>query len=930
MQIKEKLLELLFTLIKEIHPHFHKNKIHMEDDFEKDLGLDSLSRVELISRVQETFHITLTQKALYEVQRPKELIELILHTKKDSSNNIYEIKSSLKLEEISFVPDNAETLIDVLKWHVNKHPHRVHIQLYEENFEGETITYIQLYENALKVASSLQELGLNPYECVAIMLPTGAEYFYSFFGILLAGGVPVPIYPPARPSQLEEHLRRHTHILNNCDAKILISTPQAKIVTALLKSYVQNIKEVVTIQEILKTKNTSILPQVHKKNTAFIQYTSGSTGDPKGVVLTHANLVANIKAMGERVHATSKDVFVSWLPLYHDMGLIGSWLASLYYSALFVVMSPLEFLAKPQRWLWAIHKYGGTLSASPNFGYEYTLHRLKNKNLKGLDLSSWRAAFNGAEAISPLSIKDFSEYFKQYGFNQKAMTPVYGLAESSVGLVFSTLNELPKIDTIQRELFMENKIAKKSTTNDTLSFVSCGLPLTGHQIRIVDTFGNELPSRHEGNLQFKGPSSTKGYYKNQKKTDELRDNSWLNTGDLAYIAEGELYITGRVKDIIIRAGRNIYPDQLEKSIGDIEGIRKGCVAIFGVIDKRTTTEQLVILAETKLTQKVSREELIDKIYTLCNDLLGSPADEVILAEPGAILKTSSGKIRRSATKDLFKKNRGKSENQNLWLQFCRLGIKSFFARIKRFFHFTKAYLFSGYCWTVFSICSFSAWLTLMILPSSLCRKAAYFFTKLATKLSFIPIEVKGFEKVKESIQNSIIVVNHASYLDSFILFATLPFEVSFVAKAELKNSFFTRIPLQKLNVHFVERFNFEKSLKDFKSLYTKSDKNTPLIIFPEGTFSRIPGLKPFHMGAFTLAVKKELSIIPIAIEGTRSILRDQSWFIHKGEIKLNIGKAITLKKKQKKLSQWDKSLILKEKSRNFILKHCKEPNLIYE
>jgi len=929
-QKEQDFLKYLLDLTKQIRPHFHKTAIFLHDDFEKDLGLDSLSRVELISRIHENFTMDCDENELYALQTPQELFKHILGEKKKSFIHTDQKRANLKLEESRSLPYQAQTLIDVLHWHLQEHPERIHIQMYEDNMQGEHITYKKLYEQSLKIASSLQVLGLKPSEAVAIMLPTSTEYFYSFYGILMAGGIPVPIYPPARPSQLEEHMQRHTRILENCGATILITIPEAKIVAKLLKSYVQQINDIITPKQLLDSKKATTLPQVKADDTAFIQYTSGSTGDPKGVVLSHANLLANIRAMGEAVNASSKDVFVSWLPLYHDMGLIGSWLGSLYYASVFVVMSPLDFLSRPERWLWAIHTYKGTLSAAPNFAYEYCLHRLKDTNLKGLDLRSWRAAFNGAEAVSPLTIKNFSQYFKAYGFNEKSMIPVYGLAESSVGLVFPPLNRKPLIDHIQRDLFMKEKIAKTSTTQPTLDFVSSGLVLKGHEIRIVDSTGHELPSRHEGALQFRGPSSTKGYYNNQTKTDELIDGKWLNTGDQAYIAQGELYITGRVKDIIIRAGRNIYPDQLEKAIGFIEGIRKGCVAIFAGIDKHTATERLIILAETKVRDAKQRQRLISEISTLSTDLLGVAADEIVLAEPGAVLKTSSGKIRRSATKELFEEKGGKAESQNLFLQLTRLGIKSLYPNIKRFYRFIKAYLFSTYVWSIFILFASFAWVLLLILPQSMAQKTARVFARTVFKLSLIPVHLSLPKNFKKDLKESIIVLNHASYIDAFVLFACLKTDLYFIAKSELKNTFFTRIPLQKLNCHFVERHEIKQSLQDTKELYALTEDKWPLVFFPEGTFTRVPGLRPFHMGAFTLAVEKGLSIIPLAMEGTRSILRPDSWFFYPGEINVYVGEKISLDAEQKGLSSWEKALFLAQNSRNYILEHCQEPDLIYE
>ena len=225
------------------------------------------------------------------------------------------------------------------------------------------------------------------------------------------------------------------------------------MVGRLLKSQVLSLRGVVTVSELTASSAPYIRPSISPNDIAFLQYTSGSTGNPKGVVLTHANLLANIRAMGEAVEATPDDVFVSWLPLYHDMGLIGACFGSLYFAILLIVMSPLSFLSRPKRWLWTIHQYRGTISASPNFGYEYCLLRLEDEAIEGLDLSCWRLALNGAEPVSPDSIEGFSRRFEPLGFKAEAMTPVYGLAESSVGLAFPPLHRGPLIDRIDREKF---------------------------------------------------------------------------------------------------------------------------------------------------------------------------------------------------------------------------------------------------------------------------------------------------------------------------------------------------------------------------------------------------------------------------------------------------------------------------------------------
>jgi 1-acyl-sn-glycerol-3-phosphate acyltransferase len=764
------------------------------------------------------------------------------------------------------------------------------------------------------------------------MLPSGTDYFFSFFGILMAGGIPVPIYPPARPSQLEDHMRRHARILDNCRASILITVPEAKHVAQLLKSQVPNLQQIISVSELRTSPAKAMLPTLRAKDIAFLQYTSGSTGNPKGVVLTHANLLTNIRSMGEVVNAGSEDVFVSWLPLYHDMGLIGAWLGSLYYAALFVVMSPLDFLARPERWLWAIHRYRGTLSASPNFGYEYSMHRLKDTDLTGLDLSSWRAAFNGAEAVIPETLEQFGKRFAPFGFHEKAIMPVYGLAESSVGLAFTPLQQGAHIDRIDRDTFSRSgaAITVKKDDSNALRFVSSGLPIPGHQIKVVDSAGHELPERQEGRLEFRGPSSTSGYYRDAEKTQQLFDGEWLDTGDLAYIANGELYVTGRIKDIIIRAGRNIYPDELEKVVGNIPGIRKGCVAIFASMDQKTQTEQLVVIAETRSNDPDEHHTLCSEINALSIDLTGIPPDKIVLAPPGSVLKTSSGKIRRSASRERFEKGAITQGTKSVPWQVVRLVLGGIIPQIRRTKQHLNALFFTTYSWSVFSLLVPVVWFSVTLLPKFSMRWAVIRrCTQLLAYATATPLKVKGMENLPTEGHSYVLVANHASYLDSYALVATLPEHFRFIAKAELSQNFFTRIPLRKIHTEFVERFEISKSVHDTEHLRTVLESGHALLFFPEGSFSRIPGLMPFRLGAFSVAAQAGVPVIPIAIRGTRSILRAESWFLHRGSITIEIGKPIYPKKIATRADkeQWDVAIGLRDQSREFILRHCGEPDL---
>jgi acyl-CoA synthetase (AMP-forming)/AMP-acid ligase II len=270
---------------------------------------------------------------------------------------------------------------------------------------------------------------------------------------------------------------------------------------------------------------------------------------------------------------SSTDVFVSWLPLYHDMGLIGAWLTSLHFGFPLVVMSPLRFLARPARWLQAIHEHGGTISGGPNFGFELCLRRIDDDELEGSTSQSWRIAFNGAEPVSPDTVTRFAERFARFGLRPEALTPVYGLAECAVALTVPPLDRGARIDRVARQPLARHGRAEPAddTEKHPVRHVACGKPLPGHHVRIVDDAGRVLPDRREGRIQFRGPSATSGYYRNPQATRELFDGDWLNTGDLGYLAEGDLFVTGRTKDLIIRAGRNLHPAELEEAVGRLPG-----------------------------------------------------------------------------------------------------------------------------------------------------------------------------------------------------------------------------------------------------------------------------------------------------------------------------------------------------------------------
>ncbi len=935
----EMLLGVVRELIAELHPRqADQITVSLDSSLDRDLGLDSLSRVELLARIEHCFDRALPEQILATAETPRDLLRAIKSAGlRPEDRSGWETAAEKLAAATDTPPDGITTLVDALKWHAARHPDRPHIRLYDDATEGEVITYLDLWDTAGRIGAALQHFGLAPGETVLIMLPTGKEYFYSFFGVLLAGGVPVPVYPPGRIKQIAEHLERHTAIAANCLARVMITMPEAKQFAHLMHQKVPPLKRVATFGDLIdeSKEHTLRIPARDGAETAFLQYTSGSTGLPKGVVLSHANLLANIRAMGQAIRITADDVFVSWLPLYHDMGLIGAWLGSLYYASPLVIMSPLTFIARPLRWLQAIHRYRGTLSAAPNFAYELCLRRIDAGDIEKLDLGSWRCAFNGAEAVSPAIVEGFTERFRKYGFAPQAMMPVYGLAESSVGLAFPPLGRGVRIDRVSRRRLMDSGRAESAAEGETdaLRFVSSGYPLPGHQIRIVDSADRELPERSEGRLQFQGPSSTEGYFRNPEKTAELFHGQWLDSGDRAYIAEGEIHITGRNKDIIIRGGRNIYPEEIEEAVGGIEGLRKGNIAVFGSTTPESATERLIILAETRKRDPDSQQSLRIAVNTLVTDLCGSPPDEVVLAPPNTVPKTSSGKIRRAASRRVYEQGEIGKARQAVWVQIARFSLSAVRPKMGDFIRSLRAGGFALYSWTLFLLATPIAWLLVTLLPRESWRwRSLRAIIALLRRCTMITVRVKGVENIPPEGSGAVLVANHASYLDSIMLALILPGPVSFVAKAELARNPFARVFLKRIGTRFVERFSHQKGVEDVQALLAGIDQGRSLFFFAEGTFTRMPGLLPFRLGAFETAVNAHIPVVPIALRGTRSMLRAGSWFPRHGTIIVEIGPRIDPDSFQdtNQGDSWKKAVRLRDYVRSWILGHCGEPDLEHE
>jgi 1-acyl-sn-glycerol-3-phosphate acyltransferase len=914
------LIDIARALHQELHPHSHAAaRAGLDSSLNRDWAFDSLSRAELLLRVERAFSVHLPDRLLGEAETLRDLLTA-LQDAKAAPPQLNAAVRPVAADIAEPAPVDATTLTAVLDWYVDRYAERVHIIHWQGDGTESKLTYGALAERSRAVGRGLRQAGLQSGERVAIMLPTGEAFFAAFFGVLYAGGIPTPIYPPARPSQLEEHLRRQAGILRNAGAVLLIAPLEIQAVARLLQLQVDSLRHVVSVEE-LSEGSASLPGGLEPHSTALIQYTSGSTGDPKGVVLSHRNLLANIRAIGQKMEAGPADTFVSWLPLYHDMGLIGAWLGTLYFAAPLVVMSPLTFLVRPEQWLWAIHRHHGTLSGAPNFGFELCVRKIPDAAIAGLDLSSLRMVANGSEAVVPGTVQRFAARFARYGFRPEAMAPVYGLAENAVGLAFPPVGRAPIIDRVDRQdLAVRGKARPASPdATDALEFVACGGSLPGHEIRIVGATG-ELGERQEGLLQFRGPSATSGYFANEAKTRELFDGEWLNSGDLAYIASGDIFITGRSKDVIIRAGQHLYPEAIESAVGDVPGVRKGCVAVFGTRDRRTGTERVVVLAETRETDTAALAELRHRVGDAAGRLLDAPPETIILLPPRTVPKTSSGKLRRGAARELFEQGRLALRPLPVWRQVIRLAVTGLGAQSRRRKRALGELVYAAWWWSIVLALGVVLWPAVVLLPRLKWRWALMHRTaRLAFRLMAIRLKVTGDWSSREQ---GIVVVNHCSYLDGLVVAAALPGEHAFVAKKELEGQFFAGRFLRALGALFVERTDPEGGVEDTRKAILAAQAGRDLMFFPEGGFSRAPGLRAFRLGAFMTAARQQLPIIPAALRGTRSILRGSQWFPRHGSVSLVIGEPIAPEG-----TDFTAAVRLRDKVRAVILAHCGEPDV---
>jgi fatty-acyl-CoA synthase len=970
-EIRERVLEVIRSLLEELGSRGALPMLSGTSQLDRDLGLGSLERVELLARLETAFGVRLPDQVVAEANTPEDLAKALLATpgtettEDEAASALRAAITTQKLHREARDGDvfSAETLLDVLRYRAMHDAERTHLLITEET-EGKersvTLTFGELYAAAQRCAAELARRGVPAGGRVALMLPTSRAFFVSYAGILLAGAIPVPIYPPFRADRIEEYASRQSAILKNAGVCLLLTFRQAEAVARLLKPRVHSLAEVADAEKLIDAADKAPPPSpgalpLHltgsrarkASDIALLQYTSGSTGEPKGVVLTHANLLANMRAIGEALELGPSDVGVSWLPLYHDMGLIGAWLTLLYFGVPLAVMSPLAFLTRPERWLKAFQKYGGTISAAPNFAYELCVRKIADKDIEGVDLSNWRAALNGAEPVNPDTLARFAERFASHGFRREAQLPVYGLAEAALAVTIPPLNRGALIDRIERETFTAEGRAVPAHAGDatSIAFVSSGKPIPRHEVRIVDARGNEVSDRTEGFLWFSGPSATSGYYQNAEATEQLLpmgpaagdgEYAWVNSGDRAYRADGEIYVTGRVKDIIIKGGRNLYPHEVEELAARAEGIRKGCIVAFGLKDEASGTEKLIVVAESRERDASRRAKIVAAVTDLVSQGLGLPPDRVELIPPGSIPKTSSGKLRREETKQLYLAEELATGKAPAWMQIARLatagaartGGREIWSGVRR----SLEILYGLYFGVVFLLWIIPTWTIVNFINDY--RKAGR-FTSAALKILFPLIGCRVRVIGKEYMETpgaKVFAANHTSYFDVLPLMLGLGVPYHFVAKMEVGRMPFIGTFLTKMKHTKFNRSDAGSRLRQMREMESLLREGESIFVFPEGTFTSEDGLRPFQLGAFKAAVAAGAPIIPVSLAGTRRFLRDGTYLPRPTRVTITVSPPIYPSvvrdpSLDEKSLAWQELVRLRDATREAIAPHTGEPLL---
>jgi fatty-acyl-CoA synthase len=512
----------------------------------------------------------------------------------------------------------------------------------------------EVRERALAVGGSLRSLGIRHGDRVALIFPTGIEFFAACFGALVLGAVPVPLYPPVRLGRMGEYLQRTARMLERSGTRLVLADPRVRRILGEAVAQARPALGCFTVADLPAAEPLRAPVATDPSDLALIQFSSGTTVDPKPVALSYRAIAAQVEIFNGCWPDTAemRHSCVSWLPLYHDMGLIGCVFPALARDATLTLLGPELFVTRPALWLRALSRYRATISPAPNFAYSLCTTRVTDAEMAGMDLSAWRTALNGAESVAPSVLRAFAERFARWGFRPEAMTPVYGLSEAALAVTFSDLAGPFRSRRFDREALSRERIAREAA--DGREIVSVGRPLPGFRLRIVDEIGRALPEGRVGRVWIQGPSLMEGYLDDPDATARALHDGWLDTGDLGFLLEGELFLTGRAKDVVILRGRNYAPEEIERAVEGVAGVRTGCVVAASWLPEEAPGEVLALFVEAARGATADEREALPEACRAA--VLGATRlspDRVVVLAPGTLPRTSSGKLRRGEALRLY-------------------------------------------------------------------------------------------------------------------------------------------------------------------------------------------------------------------------------------------------------------------------------------
>ena len=553
------------------------------------------------------------------------------------------------------------TFSDLLKAHYKKRPGQASVILLHAGQSDRPVTYSELIHGAAGYVKTYQMNGIQPGDVVLLILQHGIDLLYAYFGAVLHGAIP-SIMPFLTEKLLPERYRA------DLAALVAVTKPTAIVtypdfepeVRAALIPGEDSVKAVIVSDQA----SDPTLPdfaafgglQRHPEDIALLQHSSGTTGLQKGVALSHQAVINQLKSYGEAIHLEGKDVFVSWLPLYHDMGLIACWLMPILMGNPLVLLSPFDWVRAPSRLLQAVSKYKGTLSWLPNFAYNFCAQKIRDRDLEGVNLSSWRAISNCSEPMRWESHQAIYERFRTLGLRYEALNTCYAMAENVFAVTQGGADAPVAYEDVDRDSLQIEKVARPAMDGKpSMRMLGAGKAIANVAIRILDGKGHNLPDRHVGEVALKSDCMLNGYYHRTDATEKAFRDGWYLTGDFGYLVDGELYITGRKKDLIIVGGKNIYPQDLELLAYEVPGVHTGRASAFGIFNDATGTEDVVLAAEADTVDPSERQKIADGIRAAVTRGSAVALRYVHIVGRHWLVKTSSGKTARSANREKFLK-----------------------------------------------------------------------------------------------------------------------------------------------------------------------------------------------------------------------------------------------------------------------------------